>query len=98
MDHGLELTPLSLDEWAHANHVTLSLTRPAKPTDNGLCESFNGRLGDEFLNALELKTIEDARQIIEFWRRDYNELRPHGSLGNLTPCEFKTKVRKAGHQ
>lgn len=98
VDHGTEFTSLALDELAHANQLTLNFTHPGKPTDNGLCESFNGRLRDECLNVHEFKTIEDARQIIEYWRCDYNELRPHSSLGNLPPNEFKTKVRKPGRQ
>lgn len=98
VDHGTEFTSLALDEWAHVNRVTMSFTRPGKPTDNGLCESFNGRLRDECLNVHEFKTIEDARQIIEAWRCDYNEYRPHSSLGNLTPNEFKSKVRKPDHE
>lgn len=88
----LNLRPWPWDEWAHVNRVTLSFTRPGKPTDNGLCESFNGRLRDECLNVTEFKTIEETRQIIEFWRCDYNELRPHSSLGNLTPYEFKKRL------
>ena len=98
VDHGSEFTSLILDEWAHNNQVAMSFTRPGKPTDNGLCESFNGRLRDECLNVNEFKTLEDAQRIIEAWRYDYNEYRPHGSLGNLTPYEFKSKVRKPGQQ
>jgi len=98
VDHGSEFTSLILDEWAHNNQVAMSFTRPGKPTDNGLCESFNGRLRDECLNINEFKTLEDAQRIIEAWRCDYNEYRPHGSLGNLTPYEFKSKVRKPGRQ
>jgi putative transposase len=56
--------------------------------------SFNGRLRDECLNVNEFVSIEDARQRIEAWRRDYNEQRPHGSLGRLTPSEFA----KSGQQ
>jgi putative transposase len=96
VDHGSEFTSLILDEWAHNNQVAMSFTRPGKPTDNGLCESFNGRLRDECLNVNEFKTLEDAQRIIEAWRCDYNEYRPHGSLGNLTPYEFQSKVRKPG--
>ena len=98
VDHGTEFTSLALDEWAHVNRVQLSFTRPGKPTDNGLCESFNGRLRDECLNVHEFKTLEDAQRIIEAWRCDYNHCRPHSSLGNLTPNEFKSRVRKPGHE
>jgi len=85
VDHGAEFTSLVMDDWAHVNRVTLGFTRPGKPTDNGLCESFNGPLRDECLNVHEFKTMEEAKRIIEALRCDYNEQRPHGSLGNLTP-------------
>ena len=68
--------------------MQLDFTRPGKPTDNGLCESFNGRLRDECLNVNEFVSIEQARQKIEAWRVDYNEHRPHGALGHLTPSEY----------
>jgi len=88
IDHGTEFTSKALDEWAWANGVKLDFTRPGKPTDNGFIESFNGRLRDECLNANEFISIEDAGIRIEAWRQDYNDHRPHGSLGNLTPSEF----------
>ncbi len=88
VDHGTEFTPRALDHWAWEHGVQLDFTRPGKPTDNGLCESFNGRLRDECPNVNEFASIEHARQVIEAWRRDYNERRPHGSLGHLTPSEF----------
>ena len=88
MDHGTEFTSRALDEWAWQNKVQLDFTRPGKPTDNGLCESFNGRLRDECLNVNEFQNMAEAKRIIEAWRVDYNEHRPHSSLGNLTPKEF----------
>lgn len=74
--------------------VQLDFTRPGKPTDNGLCESFNGRLRDECLNVNEFVSIEHARQRIEAWRVDYNEHRPHGALGHLTPSEYAKAGQK----
>jgi putative transposase len=68
--------------------VQLDFTRPGKPTDNGLRESFNGRLRAECLNTHEFESLEQAQHIIEAWRRDYNDHRPHGSLGKLTPSEY----------
>ncbi len=94
VDHGTEFTSLIMDDWANVNRVTLAFTRPGKPTDNGLCESFNGRLRDECLNLHEFKTMEEAKRIIEAWRCDYNEQRPHSSLGNLTPNEFVNQGQK----
>ena len=88
VDHGTEFTSKALDQWAWENGVQLDFTRPGKPTDNGLCESFNGRLRDECLNVNEFVSIEQARQKIEAWRVDYDERRPHGALGHLTPSEY----------
>jgi putative transposase len=93
MDHGTEFTSRALDEWAWQNKVQLDFTRPGKLTDNGLSESLNGRLRDECLNVNEFQTMADAKRIIEAWRVDYNEHRPHGSLGNLTPKEFISKCQ-----
>ena len=94
VDHGTEFTSRALDQWAWENGVSLDFTRPGKPTDNGLCESFNGRLRDECLNIHEFQSIEHARQVIEHWRRDYNEHRPHGALGHLTPSEYARSGQK----
>ncbi len=60
VDHGTEFTSKALDEWAWQNKVLLDFTRPGKPTDNGLCESFNCRLRDECLNVTEFTSIEHA--------------------------------------
>ena len=94
VDHGTEFTSKALDNWAFANGVQLDFTRPGKPTDNGLCESFNGRLRDECLNLNEFESIAQARQKIEAWRMDYNEHRPHGALGHLTPNEYAKSGQK----
>lgn len=88
VDHGTEFTSKVLDAWAYRHGVRLDFTRPGKPTDNGLCESFNGRLRDECLNAFEFVSLADAQQRIEAWRQDYNHQRPHGTLGLLTPSEY----------
>ena len=94
VDHGTEFTSLVMDDWAHVNRVSLAFTRPGKSTDNGLYESFNGRFRDEYPNVHEFKNIEEARHIIENWRCDYNEQRPHSSLGNLTPNEYVKQGQK----
>jgi putative transposase len=94
VDHGTEFTSKALDEWAYQNGVLLDFTRPGKPTDNGLCESFNGRLRDECLNVTEFMSIEHAKAHIEAWRVDYNEHRPHGALGHLTPSEYANRGQR----
>ncbi len=54
---------------------------PGSPWENGYCESVNGRLRDEMLNGENFYTLREAKVLIENWRREYNEIRPHGSLG-----------------
>ena len=68
--------------------MTFDFSRPGKPTDNAYIESFNGRFREECLNTHWFLSLADARDKIELWRRDYNESRPHMSLGYLTPVEF----------
>ena len=72
--------------------VKLDYTRPGQPTDNGLIESFNGRLRDEFLNVHEFITLHDAREKLKAWQENYNHHRSHGSLGHLTPSGSSREV------
>ena len=88
VDHGTEFTSRALEDWAYRRGVALDFIHPGKPVQNAHIESFNGRLRDECLNVHQFVSLEDARQKIEAWRLDYNQHRPHGSLGHLTPCEF----------
>ena len=71
--------------------VQIEFTRPGKPTDNGHIESFNGKFRDECLNQNVFLSLHDARRTVEAWRQDYNQRRPHSSLGWLTPEEFRAK-------
>ena len=73
---------------AYQRGVTLDFSRPGKPTDNAFIESFNGTFRAECLNAHWFMSLEDARQKMESWRRDYNEVRPHSSIGNRAPIEL----------
>ncbi len=73
---------------AYLNQMELDFSRPGKPTDNALIESYNGRLRQECLNQNWFMSLEDARRVVEAWRAECNEDRPHGSLGNLAPGEF----------
>jgi putative transposase len=88
VDHGTEFTSKALEEWAYRTGVKLDFTHPGKPTDNAHMESFNGRFRDECLNVNQFTAIEHARDQIGAWQLDYNDERPHSSLGNLTPSEF----------
>lgn len=88
LDNGPELTSRALDQWAYERGVRLHFIDPGKPQQNGFIESFNGRFRDECLNEHWFLSLAAARRIVEAWRRDYNENRPHSSLGNLTPMEY----------
>ena len=68
--------------------VQLDFIRPGKPVENAFIESINGRLRDECLNVHRFTSMAEAQDIIEAWRLDYNQRRPHSSLGHLTPNEF----------
>jgi len=91
IDNGPEFAGKALDEWAYRKGIKLRFIRPGKPVENAYIESFNGRLRDECLNEHWFINLDHARRIIEEWRLDYNEVRPHSSLGYLTPEEFIQK-------
>ena len=88
VDNGPEFISRSLDWWAYWNRVKLDFSRPGKPTDNAVIESFNGRLRQECLNENWFITLVDAQAKLDDWRKDYNHVRPHSSLGQLSPIEF----------
>jgi putative transposase len=96
-DNGTELTCNAMLKWAEENGVEWHYIAPGKPQQNGFMESFNGKLRDECLNEHVFCSLAQARRIIEAWRIDYNTLRPHSSLGYLTPEEFAASWR-AVHQ
>ena len=88
VDHGTEFMSRALEDWAYQRGVQLDFIRPGKPVENAFIESFNGRLRDECLNINQFLSIADAKAKIEAWRVDYNQRRPHSSLGDLTPNEY----------
>ena len=87
-DNGPEFAGRAMDEWAYRRGVKLNFIRPGKPIENAYAESFNGRLRDECLNTNWFMNLKHARDIIEEWRTDYNEVRPHSSLNDKTPREY----------
>jgi len=94
IDNGPEFTGKALDEWAYRRGVKLNFIRPGKPIENAYAESLIGRLRDECLNENWFISLKNARDIIESWRIDYNEGRPHTSLGGLTPKEYVESTEK----
>ncbi len=94
-DNGPEFVSKALDQWAYWNKVELDFSRPGEPTDNAFCESFNGRVRQELLNASWFESFEHAREMTAAWRSEYNDHRPHRSLGNITPTQYARATAKA---
>lgn len=94
-DNGPEFAGRALDLWAHGRGLTIDFIRPGKPVDNAFVESFNGRLRDECLNENWFQSLREAREVIEAWREDYNDVRPHRSLGGRTPSEYARTLSTA---
>ena len=92
-DNGTELTSNAILSWADDMQIGWRYIAPGKPQQNGYNESFNGRLRDELLNETLFRSLGHARAVLETWRRDYNEQRPHSRLGWLTPRAFRRSPR-----
>jgi putative transposase len=88
VDNGTEFTSRALDHWAYWNKVRLDFSRPGKPTDNPHIEAFNGSLRRECLSQHWFIDLEDAQRTLDCWRAEYNNVRPHSSLGDQTPSHF----------
>jgi putative transposase len=88
VDNGPEFAGKALDEWAYRKGVKLNFIRPGKPIENAYVESFIGRLRDECLEENWFVSLKHAREVIEEWRTDYNDVRPHSSLSGLAPKQF----------
>ena len=88
-DNGSEFVSKAILEWLETAGIETALIDPGKPWQNGMDESFNGRLRDECLSLEWFRSRREAKVIIENWRRHYNAVRPHSSLDYRTPIEFK---------
>ncbi len=93
VDNGTEFTSNHFDAWAYLRGIDVDFIRPGKPVDNAHIESFNGRLRDECLNSKWFESLDDARKALQDWRRDYNEVRPHSSLGDMPPSAFAARIQ-----
>jgi putative transposase len=95
VDQGKEFVSRDLDLWAYQRGVTLDFSRPGKPTDN---TSLNPSMASSrgVPNAHWFMTLDDARRKCEAWRRDYNEERPHSSIGNKVPIELVDRSAACG--
>jgi putative transposase len=85
-DNGPEFVATAVRTWLADLGVTTLFIEPASPWENGYIESFNGKLRDELLNGEVFTTIEEARILTGWWRREYNHIRPHSSLGGRPPA------------
>lgn len=95
LDNGPEFSSRAFLQWAYSRNIELHFIDPGKPVQNCFVESFNGRMREECLNENWFRSLNEARLTIAAWKDHYNEVRPHSSLGNLTPAEYAEKT-KAG--
>lgn len=91
-DNGPEFVSRAVLRWLTASNIDTAHIDPGKPWQNGSNESFNGKFRDECLSMQWFKNRIDAKMLIEQFRREYNEIRPHSSLGQLTPFQFKRSL------
>lgn len=91
-DNGPEFVSRALLKWIASEGIESALIEPGKPWQNGTCESFNGKFRDECLSIEWFRSRDEARVLIEQWRRHYNEDRPHSALGNLSPAVYAAKL------
>ena len=87
-DNGTELTSMAVLRWSQEARVEWRYIAPGKPMQNAFIESFNGRLRDELLNETLFVSLVHARSALSEWMDDYNTIRPHSGLGNLSPADF----------
>ncbi len=90
-DQGTEFTSMAMDHWVYWNSIKIDFSRPGRPGDNARNEAFNGIVRREYLSQHYFMDLEEAQQILDDWRVDYNITWPHGSLEQITPAEFKAE-------
>ena len=90
-DNGTELTGMAVLRWSQEVRIEWHYIAPGKPTQNAFIESFNARLRDELLNETLFTSLAQVCAVLNAWKDDYNNARPHSALGNLTPTEFAAR-------
>jgi len=95
-DHGTEFTSNAMLAWAQRSRVVWHFIAPGKPTQNGICEAFNGRMRDELLNETIFYDLDHARSSLARWTASYNQQRPHSAIGYLTPAAFAAAFTAMG--
>src|SRR5690606_19900736 len=93
-DNGPEFVSRALLKWIVAQGIETALIDPGKPWQNGSTESFNGKFRDECLSLEWFRSRAEAKVVIETWRRHFNEVRPHSSLGYQTPAAFAARLKE----
>jgi putative transposase len=93
MDNGTELTSHALRDWCRFSKTGTVYIEPGSPWQNPYVESFNGKVRDELLDVEQFACLAEARVVIEDWREDYNQRRPHSSLGMRSPATFAATLR-----
>ena len=94
-DNGPEFVSLAILQWIADSGIGTALNDPGKPWQNGTDQSFNGKFRDECLSLEWFRSRREAAVVIDCWRRHYNAVRPHSSLGYLTPDELKQQQQDA---
>ena len=96
MDNGPEMTSQTFIEWAEEMGIELLFIQPGKPNQNAFVERFNRSFRDEVLDANLFNSIAEAQEAADVWVTDYNEFRPHESLGDKPPMEFRPRIFNSG--
>ena len=94
VDNGPELVSSTFVDWCEEHDIQLVYIQPGKPQQNGFAERFNGSFRREFLNAYLFESLGQVREMAWFWQLDYNDERPHESLGNLPPRIYRQKLSR----
>lgn len=97
MDYSPEMSSVKLAEWAEANSVHLEFIQPGKPTQNSFVERFNRSYREEVLDLYVFEKLSEVREKILRWINEYNDERPHESLGDLMPTEYMASKQTAGN-
>ena len=94
-DNGPEFTSNAIRDWLPRVGVKTLFIEPGSPWENGYCESFNGKLRDELLNGEIFYSLKEVQILTERWRREYNTIRPHSSLGYRPPVPETIRLKQA---
>ena len=93
VDNGSEMTSRVFTDWCEAHNIRIAYIQPGKPNQNAYIERFNRSFRDEVLDPHLFSNLNQVREISWAWRLTYNEERPHESLGNIPPAEFKRRLK-----